>query len=336
MILDLPRFIDSERSYWNELDALLSKREADPYGRLTFEQVNRLQYLYGRCSSALSRLSTFSAEPQTREYLESLVARAYAECHGNRARTETFRPLRWLRETFPQTFRKHLLAFWLSLGITIFGTAFGAGAFLFDPSSKAVLMPFSSLHQSPAERIKQEETSRNDRLAGHKSTFSAQLMTHNMQVAFLTFAMGATWGFGSLLLLFYNGVALGAVAADYIHAGFTPFLLGWLLPHGVIEIPAILIAGQAGFVLASALIGWTKASRKRQLLRGMTADLLTLAGGAALMLVWAGIVEAFFSQYHQPVLPYALKIGFGLVELWALIFYLCRGGKGASDARHPH
>ncbi|MBV9224206.1 MAG: stage II sporulation protein M [Acidobacteriaceae bacterium] len=336
MILDLPRFIDSERPYWNELDTMLNKREADPYGRLTFDQVNRLQYLYGRCSSALARLSTFSAEPQTREYLESLVARAYAECHGNRARTEPFRPVRWLRETFPQTFRKHLPAFWLSLGVTVFGTVFGSAALLFDPAAKTVLMPFSSLRQSPAERIRQEETSRDDRLAGHKSTFSAQLMTHNMQVAFLTFATGATWGLGSLLLLFYNGVALGAVAADYIHAGFAPFLLGWLLPHGVIEIPAILIAGQAGFVLASALIGWTKASRKRQLLRGVATDLLTLAGGAALMLIWAGIVEAFFSQYHQPVLPYALKIGFGLIELSALIFYLSHSGKHASDTHHPH
>jgi hypothetical protein len=33
------------------------------------------------------------------------------------------------------------------------------------------------------------------------------------------------------------------------------------------------------------------------------------------MLVWAGLVEAFFSQYHAPVLPYELKIGFGVLEL---------------------
>ena len=53
-------------------------------------------------------------------------------------------------------------------------------------------------------------------------------------------------------MLFYNGVILGAVAVDYVRAGETKFLLGWLMPHGVIEIPAILIAGQAGFMLALA------------------------------------------------------------------------------------
>ena len=65
-----------------------------------------------------------------------------------------------------------------------------------------------------------------------------------------------TWGVGTILMLFYNGIMLGGVAVDYIRAGQTKFLLGWLMPHGVVEIPAILIAGQAGLLLALALIGW--------------------------------------------------------------------------------
>ncbi len=45
------------------------------------------------------------------------------------------------------------------------------------------------------------------------------------------------------------------------------------------------------------------------------------------MLVWAGAVEAFISQYHQPVLPYALKIGFGVCELAALTAFLALAGR---------
>jgi hypothetical protein len=55
--------------------------------------------------------------------------------------------------------------------------------------------------------------------------------------------------------------------------------------------------------------------------------MLTLAGGAAVMLVWAGIIESFFSQYHAPVLPYSLKITFGLVEFAALCFFLAIAGR---------
>ena len=45
-------------------------------------------------------------------------------------------------------------------------------------------------------------------------------------------------------------------------------------------------------------------------------------------LVWAGIVEAFFSQYHAPVLPYAVKIGFGMLEIVLLTLYLALAGGG--------
>ena len=51
------------------------------------------------------------------------------------------------------------------------------------------------------------------------------------------------------------------------------------------------------------------------------------AGGAAVMLVWAGIVEAFFSQYHAPVLPYSVKITFGSIELVLLFAFLFRSGR---------
>jgi uncharacterized membrane protein SpoIIM required for sporulation len=325
MILDLPRFLSTERPYWQELDVLLTRLEQDRYRRLPFAEAIRLEYLYSRASSGLARLSTFSADAETRAYLEALVARAYAETTPRQSGSAGLRPWLWLRHTLPETFRRHFMAFLLALGLTIGGVCFGSAALTLDPNARPVLMPFSALIQTPAARIKQEESTHTDRLAGHKSTFSAQLITHNIRVALLTFALGASYGIGSSVLLFYNGVTLGAVAADYIHGGYTSFLLGWLLPHGVIEIPAILVAGQAAFVLASALLG-RPGARAIQLKKALP-DVTTLAFGAALMLVWAGVVEAFISQYHYPVLPYNLKIVFGLIEFMALSCYFLRVGR---------
>jgi len=54
--------------------------------------------------------------------------------------------------------------------------------------------------------------------------------------------------------------------------------------------------------------------------------------GSGLMLIWAGIIESFLSQYHQPVVPYAAKIGFGLTELLVLIAFLCFSGRSRQDA----
>jgi len=126
---------------------------------------------------------------------------------------------------------------------------------------------------------------------------------------------------------------LGAVALDYVLAGETTFLLGWLLPHGAVEIPAIILAGQAGLVLAGALIGWGKPTSLKIRLRNIVGDLATLIFGIAVMLTWAGIIEAFFSQYHEPVIPYAVKIGFGVFELMLLVLFFARAGKGAESSK---
>lgn len=329
MILDLDQFIRSERSYWDELDGFLARVENDPSVRLTLPEVTRFHYLYQRCAADLTRIRSFAARTHASEWLEHLVARAYAELNDlpSRRRFSAASAWRWLSRTFPQTFRRRFPAFALSLTITVLSAGLGAAVLAVDSKAKPVLMPFPQLLESPADRVKREESAKVDRLTGLHGAFSAQLMTHNIQVSLGVLAMGMTWGIGTALLLFYNGVTLGAIALDYVRAGYISFLLGWLLPHGVVEIPAILISGQAGFLLANALIGWGDAIPRRSRLRAIAPDVLTLTGGAAVMLVWAGIVEAFLSQYHAPILPYGLKIGFGCLELALLILFLARGGR---------
>ncbi|HEY1336208.1 MAG TPA: stage II sporulation protein M [Bryobacteraceae bacterium] len=325
MIIDLPRFVSTERTYWDELHAVLAKLEAEPERRLTLEEIQRLHYLYERCSSDLSRLDTFAIEPRLRGSLEALVSRAYAVIHETRAPVR----IRWKNAVlaFPRAFRRHLGAFRLSVGVTLLGCLFGWFALRVDSRNKAILLPFAHLLIPPSERVAQEESAKEDRLKGMKASFAAQLMTHNTQVTIMAMAMGVTFGVGTLILLFYNGVILGAVATDYIVGGQGLFLAGWLLPHGSIEIPAILLGGQAGFILASALIGWGDRTPRVQRLRAVAADLVAIVSGAGVMLIWAGCVESFVSQYHQPVIPYSLKIAFGACELAALTFFLGWAGR---------
>ena len=327
MIIDLQKFIKEERAYWSELESVLDRLEKRPELTLSLSSLERFHYLYQRTSGDLAKIKTFASEPNTLAFLESLVARAFGEIHETRAKPHRLEPLRWFFSTFPQTFRKHVRAFWICLAAMLVGSVFGGFVLLVDPASKDVLLPFAHLHGDPSERVAQEENVKKDRLSGAKSSFSSNLMTHNTKVAIFTLSLGLTWGIGTLIMLFYNGVILGAVAFDYVMAGETNFLLGWLLPHGAIEIPAIILAGQAGLVLAGALIGWGKPVSLKMRFRKISADLVTLIFGIALMLIWAGIVEGFFSQYHEPVLPYAVKIGFGVLELVLLALFLTRSGR---------
>ena len=327
MIVDLQRFIANERPYWTELEKQLNYLESEPAATMSLDQLQLFHQLYERTAASLAKVTTFSSEPETRRYLENLVSRAYSEIHETREKQRRLFPLQWFFQTLPQTFRRHIRAFYLSLAITIAGCMFGGGAIALDPDSKSVLMPFPELMQDPVQRVQEEEKDKGDRLEGFKTPFSAMLMTHNIQIAILTLALGMTWGFGTIIMLFYNGIILGAVAVDYIRAGETKFLLGWLMPHGVIEIPAILIAGQAGFMLALAIIGRGSRLPLKARLRAISPEVMTLIFGVAILLVWAGFIEAFLSQYHEPVIPYDAKIAFGGIELTLLYLFLSRSGK---------
>jgi uncharacterized membrane protein SpoIIM required for sporulation len=80
-------------------------------------------------------------------------------------------------------------------------------------------------------------------------------------------------------------------------------------------------------ILGRAFIGTGKRQSFKARVRAISGDLTTLIMGVAVLLIWAGFVEAFFSQYHEPVLPYSVKIAFGLVELTLLVFFLAKAGR---------
>lgn len=325
MILNLERFLARERAYWDQLDRALQPFERDRFHRPSMVESLALFDLYQRAAADLVRLQE-AAQPELSNFLEALVARAYTQIHSVR-RHGRFRPLHWVSHTFPLAFRRQWRAFVLACCLMSLGAGFGVTLLRVDPDAKRVLMPFPHLMTDPAARVKQEEKDKGKHLAGHQIEFSASLMANNIGVSFTSMAAGMTFGILTTLIVFSNGLDLGAVAFDYIHAGQSTFLLGWLLPHGVFEIPALLIASQAGFVLAGALIGWQSRLTRSERLRAISADVFTLAAGSTALLIWAGLIESFVSQYHEPVLPYAAKIAFGLIELVVLATFLARSGR---------
>ena len=334
MIIDLEKFLREAKPAWRDMETMLRRLEDDPVGSLTLDEAQRFHRLYERAQSDLARLSTFAFDPETRRYLEALVGRAYALVHDLRETPHRFAPLHWFFGTLPRVFRRRWRAFLVAAAAVALGAVFGAGVLLADETQRSILMPFPHLHTHPSERVAVEERGPSEDLQQGRATFSSALMTHNVRVAVFGMALGITWGFGTLVVLFYNGVILGAVAADYVAAGEIRFLLGWLLPHGAVEIPAFIIAGQAGLVLAHTLIGRGDRRPLGRRLRDEANELATLIGGVAILLVWAGLVEAFLSQYHEPVIPYTVKIAFGMAELGLLAVFLIGSGRRRPERGH--
>ncbi len=332
MILDLERFQALAGPRWSNLESLLAAVESRPDRRLNPAEAEQLQELYAQAAADLNRVTHSALAPELRQYLERLVGRAYAELYyAPPTRSEIWQPRRWLRifTAFPETFRRQSRYFALAVMITVLGCALGGLAVRYDPASVDVLLPADYLH-NPGQRVHEEEQgqSRDLHSAQIEAAFSAELIRHNIQVAMLAAALGVTFGIGTALLLFENGVLLGAVAVRYTQQGFGLFMTAWLLPHGVFEIPSILIAGQAGFYLARLLLRRREDRNVRQSIR----EWLVLIAGLAMMLVWAGMMEAFFSQHHAPVLPYGFKVAVGAAELALLTIYLLLIGRRDTGA----
>jgi len=332
VILDLERFQAQARPRWNSLDSLLAALEGRPDRRMNPVEAEQLQELYTQAAADLNRVTHGALAPELRRYLERLVARAYAELYYvPPKRSELWQWRRWLRSftAFPEAFRRQSRYFALAVLITTLGCAMGGLAVRYDPASVDLLLPAEYL-RDPGKRVHEEEQGQNRHMnsAQVEAAFSAQLIRHNIQVALLAAALGVTFGIGTALLLFENGVVLGAVAVRYTQQGFGLFVAAWLLPHGVFEIPSILIAGQAGFYLARLLLR----RREDRNLRESMREWLLLIGGLAMMLTWAGIMEAFFSQHHEPELPYGFKVAVAVAELALLTVYLLVVGRTKAGA----
>ncbi len=355
MMLDLERFLRQEQPAWSELEALLDELRQRASPALSLEESDRLLALYRRAITGLNRLQHGASALALTASLERLVARAYGEIYQTRpsrrcasrrrpAECEAATPgavacfhreplLRRIAATvtlFPVVFRRHAGAFLLALLLTMGGMLFGALAVGMNPHAARRLLPAAYLRH-PQRRIASEARLQKLGNPYEESVFSSFLMSHNISTSILALLLGLSLGVGTSVVLVENGILLGAVVMRYASAGAGVFTAAWLLPHGAFEIPAVLIAGQGGFMLAAVLLRGDAQPRRRRL-RALLPELWTLIFGFSAMLVWAGLIEAFFSQRLAAQTPYAAKIAFGLVELAALAAWLAFAGRVRNPA----
>jgi uncharacterized membrane protein SpoIIM required for sporulation len=189
-----------------------------------------------------------------------------------------------------------------------------------------VRVPEQHQHLDPDERVKDEANSSHHMSGSEQATFSSFLFTHNIEVAFLAFALGISLGVGTVVLLWYNGLMLGALAMVYQAKGHALWFWSWILPHGVVEITAITLAGAGGLILARALLAPGQ-RRAADAIReeGRTAVQMVL--GTIPLFIVAGFTEGTISQIHEPAIPSWVKLTYALVMTCLLSAYLLLAGK---------
>lgn len=155
--------------------------------------------------------------------------------------------------------------------------------------------------------------------------FAGQVTINNIQVAFLAFALGVVAVVGPGLVLANNGMHVGVMAAVMHRAGEGPQFWGLILPHGLLEISAILVAGAAGLRLSWAIVAPGDRTR-RDALRDEGLRSVVIVTGLALCFVVAGFVEGFVTPSG---LPTALRIAVGVAVLATFVVYVVLLGSRA-------
>lgn len=334
--VDLNAFVEERRPRWRRLEQLVQGLEsggvralsrAAPHpgpapaargeGDRVVETARELAQLYRAACADLIRARSETANAELIGYLNGLVGRSYAAIYrGKRFRLAAV--ARFVLVQLPRRIRariRYVLAAWAFFLVGLF---FGAFAETFDPSAKHYLLP---------EKVAEIEDGIQRSAAANGGTpappsknllDSTTIMTNNINVSFFAFAAGGTAGIGTAIVLFYNGVLVGDLAAIFARHRLSDGFWALILPHGVIELTAIMLAGAAGLLIARAIVAPGDAGR-RAALAAYGHEAVELAIGCALLLVPAGLIEGFITPQTAIAIP--TKIGIGAFTGMCLVLY---------------
>ena len=316
--MDLAQFVQERQPDWERLDRL-AQQASQALGRLGKVDLRELGTLYRQASSDLARAQAAQLDPELVEYLNNLVVRA----HGIIYRPEQTRLKAlgaFLTREFPALVRQEWRPILLALLVDVLPTLWCILMATLDPGFIDAIAP-----PGLRERLDNGELWVY-RINPIKPLASSAIMTNNIAVTFTFFALGIAFGAGTLWGLVYNGIHFGSIAVIVNQTRMAREFWAFVVPHGVLEIPAIYIGGGAGFILGAALLFPGDLARKDALvLRGRVAVKLVL--GCVPILVIAGAIEAFFSPLPPSTMPMGAKFLVGAALFSLLLLYLLLAGR---------
>jgi len=279
---------------------------------------------YRALSADLARLRTAARGQPSEElfYLGRLVAGAHNILYRDR-RSDLRDVLRFLAVDVPAEIRRSYAPIGLAAALLFVPATIAFTAVVRDPAVARVFIP-TSMHDRAEEGVKRarERTGYIPDPQVLRPVMASVIIANNVQVTFAAFGLGITAGLGTALILLLNGVSLGGVVGLYASKGIAALLLGFVAPHGVLELSAICIAGGGGFLLAAALLVPGPRTRRRALAEnGRRA--IRLIAGSTLLLIAAGSLEGLVSPI--PTWALSAKLAVSAVTLVLLALYVSAG-----------
>lgn len=305
-------FVKKHYPVWKDFDAILTAKTAlDP---------DRLADFYLKITEDLSFVSTFYPESRYLPYLSDLSARAHTQIYKNKKESKN-RFISFWKDELPQILHLCQREMFLSFFIFLVAIAIGFFSTLHDDDYVRLIMGDAYVNMTL------DNIEKGDPMAVYKGESEGpmffMLSINNIRVSFLAFVLGIFGPFMTGMLLFYNGIMVGAFICFFKVKGMFNLAFSTIMIHGTLELSAIVMAGAAGMVIGN---GWLfPGTYKRK-------DALTISGKRALKLIMgivpvfviAAILESYVTRHYLSlgnIGRWAIVITTGALFIWYFFIY---------------
>ena len=322
LVRTLDSYVLENSAEWARLEELVEQANKKRY-KLQGPELDELLNRYQRVSAHLSHVRSTYADPQVTARLTRVVAGARAVIYGTPPRAggaiRTF-----FGSTFPAAVWSARRFIFVS-ALAFFLPAIATGVWI--ANSDAAL----NAAAPPALR---ESYIQNDFEAYYSSApaaeFATEVLVNNIYVSFLAFVIGIAWAVPTIAILAFNGANIGVAAGLFHAAGEAPKFWGLILPHGLLEITAIVVAGGAGMQMGWALINPGDRARSVALVNEAQRA-ASIVIGLILVFICAGLIEGFVTP--SPLDTWA-RVSIGVAAFCAFWSYVLALGPSAVALGH--
>jgi uncharacterized membrane protein SpoIIM required for sporulation len=312
--MDVDAWVAKNQNGWWRLQSLTER--ARHLKQISPDELDEMVHLYQRAGAHLAHARvSYVADSALVDRLTLLVADAHGVLYGQRDVEAVRNIATFATVTFPAAIygirRFILVAFllmaipwavmqtWLAVSPAAFDITFPEGA-----ESQYIEQDFEDYYSNQPSQ-----------------NFATQVFLNNIRVAFLAFAAGILVCVVTAALLAYNGANVGVAGGAFTNVGQADKFWGLILPHGLLELSAVIVAGAAGL-----RIGWTIISPgDRSRFAALTHEARRTGNvviGLIVAFLLAAIVEGFVTGRPWPTW---LRITIGVVVFtlfwgWTIVY----------------
>ena len=302
-------------------ESLFVKRNTDKWQAIEQQpstDPDELTERFVELTDDLSYARTFYPDSNVTRYLNGLAAQMHRGLMQNR-RDDRSRFVTFWQYELPLLFRQSHKLLAVSAGVFLAACVLGWVSAAHDNTFVRLILGDQYVNMT-LENIK-----KGDPLGVYNSsdqaTMFVQITFNNIYVAFRTFIFGLFASFGTVAMLFYNGVMLGSFQYFFYERGLLldSVLKIWI--HSTLEISAIIIAGCAGLTVGNSLLFPGTYSRLDSFKRGVKQG-LKIAVGLVPIFIVAGFLESFVTRLTlHPLVSGSIIIMSAAFIIWYFVLY---------------